>query len=112
MWAIATRSQWDYDLIVVPGEREKKLDLSLLGNVDLSGIDLPETAVTGLTDPSIVSPSATPTKAALDCTLPAPPAPGMPSFFPEVNRIPDEVLEAMRPEAVLSREVLDAIPVE
>ena len=62
LWAIATRSQWDYDLMVVPGERERMLSRSLLGNVDLSGIDLPDTVVTGLTDPSIVSPSATPAR--------------------------------------------------
>jgi 2,5-furandicarboxylate decarboxylase 1 len=48
LWAVATRSQWDKDLVVVPGCRGAKLDPSIEG--------------------------VTTTKAGIDATKPAPPA--------------------------------------
>ena len=48
LWAVATRSQWDRDLIVIPGCRGSKLDPSMDGIVSAKG--------------------------GIDATMPAPPA--------------------------------------
>lgn len=48
LWAVATRSQWDRDLVVIPGCRGAKLDPSIEG--------------------------LTTTKGGIDATKPAPPA--------------------------------------
>jgi 2,5-furandicarboxylate decarboxylase 1 len=88
LWAIATRSQWDRDLIVMTGQRLTELDPSVQGQPGIG------------------------TKIALDCTMPAPPAPGLPSFYPPVSRVPRDVLDRLDLEAYASPEALATIPVE
>ena len=85
LWAISTRSQWDRDLIVCPGLRAHPLDPS----VSVHGVG---------------------TKAALDCTRPAPPEPGLRQFYSPANRIPDHVMEQVKLEPFIPPEVLQAIP--
>lgn len=85
LWAIATRSQWDRDLIVS-------------SNVPVAG-----------TDPSVPEPGIG-SKAALDCTLPAPPEPGMPPLYSPTNRVPREALERVDLEEWVPREQRQRIP--
>ena len=88
LWAIATRSQWDRDLIVVSDHHVNPLDPSV-----------PDTPGIGA-------------KAALDCTRPAPPEPGMPQWYTPVNKVPDEVMEKVKLEDYISQDELDSIPIE
>jgi 2,5-furandicarboxylate decarboxylase 1 len=88
LWAIATRSQWDRDLIVVPGLKVSPLDPSVPG---IPGIGA---------------------KAALDCTMPPPPEPGMPPFYPPTNRVPEDVLERLDLTRLIRPDKLNRIPTE
>ncbi len=88
LWAIGTRSQWDRDLIVVPGVKVSPLDPSVAGTPGIG------------------------TKAALDCTMPAPPEPGMPQLFSPVNKVPEEVMGRMDMEAYIPKTKLELIPAE
>lgn len=74
LWAIATRSQWDKDLVVIPGCMSSPLD--------------PSTGPRGLG-----------TKGGIDATKPAPP-----KRYPMVLSIPDEVMERIKLEDYIPKE--------
>ena len=88
LWAIGTRSQWDRDLIVVSGIKVSPLDPSVAGTPGIG------------------------TKAALDCTMPAPPEPGMPQLFSPVNKVPDAVMGKIAIESYIPKSKLEAVPME
>jgi len=75
LWAIGTRSQWDKDLIVVPNCNSAGLDPSC----EREGIG---------------------TRAGIDCTKPAPPAP-----FERRTFIPEEVMNKVSLEDYIPREL-------
>jgi 2,5-furandicarboxylate decarboxylase 1 len=74
LWAIATRSQWDKDLVVIPGCMGSPLD--------------PSSGPLGLG-----------TKGGIDATKPAPP-----KRFPKTLSIPDEVMERINLEDYIPKE--------
>jgi UbiD family decarboxylase len=76
LWAIGTRSQWDKDLVVIPGCSNAGLDPSC------------ETHDQG-------------TRAGIDCTKPAAPA-----VFEQRTFIPDEVMNQVSIEDYIPREAL------
>lgn len=87
LWAIATRSQWDRDLMLATGVKVSPLDPSVAG---IPGIG---------------------TKAGLDCTKPAPPEPGMPQIYSPVNKVPEPVMDRIAVEDYISNGKLEVIPV-
>jgi 2,5-furandicarboxylate decarboxylase 1 len=88
LWALATRSQLDIDLIMVPN------------------------AYNGASDPSVPYPSKLGTAAGFDCTRPSPAEPGLPSPFSPVAKIPDEILEEVKLEDYFSLKNIERIPKE
>lgn len=86
MWAIATRTQWDRDLLIIPGGAVSTLD--------------PSTS-----DPRVIG-----CKGGIDATLPPPPEPGLPHFYAIVNKIPDDVEARVRVEDYASDEELSRFP--
>ncbi|MEA2660478.1 MAG: hypothetical protein QOH08_50 [Chloroflexota bacterium] len=103
--AIVTRCDWERDLQVAPGRLEQPLDRALVGPA-LADLRLPERLIVGTPDPALPSPSGSAAKAALDCTRPAPPSAGLPSFYPEVARLPDAAIQTVRLERLLPPAVL------
>lgn len=87
LWALATRTQLDRDLIVVSGAPASPLDPSV-----------PEYGVG--------------TKAGIDCTMPAPPEPGLPPRFSPALSIPEETKNKVRLEDYLGDGKLDRILTE
>ena len=80
LWAIATRSQWDRDLVVVPGCHGSQLD--------------PTSKPGGIS-----------TKAGIDATKPAPP-----KRFPFRLSVPKEVEEKIKLEDFIDAETLSRVP--
>lgn len=69
LWAVATRTQWDKDVYILPGGTVSPLD------------------------PSVPSPGTVGCNGGIDATLPPPIAPGLPNYFQAVNKVPDEVMK-------------------
>lgn len=67
LWSVAYRSQWDKDLVIVKGAAVFPLD------------------------PSVPSPGNIGTRGGIDATMPPPIGPGLPRFYPMVNKTPDPV---------------------
>jgi len=88
LWAVATRTQWDRDLVIVPGQTVYALD------------------------PSVPSPGTYGTKAGIDATMPPPLDAGLPQQFPAPNRVPAGVLERTRLDEYVPVDRLRAAPVE
>jgi len=84
LWALATRTQLDRDLIMVPGGIASPLDPS----VPRYGIG---------------------TKAGFDCTKPPPPEPGLPARFSPNLVVPKEVASRIRLEDYVSDDALGRI---
>jgi 2,5-furandicarboxylate decarboxylase 1 len=73
LWAFATRTQLDRDLVVVPGSAGSPLD--------------PSSPALGVT-----------AKVGFDCTRPCAPEPGLPPLYSPVLSIPQEVADGVRVE--------------
>ncbi len=86
LWSVAYRSQWDRDVVIVPG-----------------------TAVFPL-DPSLPAPGNIGTRGGIDATMPPPIGAGLPRFFQMVNKSPDEVAQAIKVEDFVSPEMLAGYP--
>ena len=80
LWAVATRSQWDRDLVVVPGCLGSHLDPSVNRN-------------------------AISTKGGIDATKPAPP-----TRFPLKLNVPREVMQKIKPEDIFGEEAIASLP--
>jgi UbiD family decarboxylase len=85
MWSIATRSQWDRDLYVLPGGTGSPLD--------------PSQSLAGMS-----------CNGGIDCTMPAPMGPGLPNFFAPRNKIPEEVTNNMHLEDWVNKDDLQKMP--
>jgi 2,5-furandicarboxylate decarboxylase 1 len=89
LWAVATRSRWDRDLIVIP---------------NLASTTRDPTAYAG--SPGNLSYHAyTVAKGGIDATMPAPPEP-----FEIRIKVPDETLQKIKLESCISAEILARIP--
>lgn len=89
LWAVATRSRWDRDLIVIP---------------NLTSTTRDPTAYAG--NPGDLSYHAyTVAKGGIDATMPAPPEP-----FEIRIKVPDDVLQKVKLEDYLKADVLGKIP--
>jgi 2,5-furandicarboxylate decarboxylase 1 len=86
LWAVATRTQWDRDLVVVPGQTVYALD------------------------PSVPAPGQYGTKGGIDATMPPPLDVGLPQQYPAVNRVPQAVAERVAVEDYVPAERLRALP--
>ena len=86
LWAIAYRSQWDKDVIVIPGMSTFPLD------------------------PSISAPGYTGAKGGIDCTMPPPLGPGLPRPYQVTNHPPEEVEKRIRLEDYVTPEQLRKFP--
>jgi len=72
MWAIASRTQWDKDVYILPGGTVSPLD------------------------PSVPKPGDIGCNGGIDATLPPPIAPGLPNYFQAVNKVPLKVMEQFK----------------
>jgi 2,5-furandicarboxylate decarboxylase 1 len=87
LWAIATRSRWDRDLVVIPNMPSINRDPTA-HSIELS----PEQWMQSVA------------KGGIDATKPAPPEP-----FEIRIKVPDEVMEATDLETIIGRQQLDAV---
>lgn len=86
MWAIGTRTQWDKDLVIIPGMAVSTLD------------------------PSTAEPKSVGCKGGIDATLPPPPEPGMPHFYHIVNTIPEDIDAKVRVEDYATEDQIARFP--
>lgn len=86
LWAIATRTQWDRDLIVIPNHPAYPLDPSLPGPQPLGAVG------------------------GIDATRPVPLGIGLPPRFWSANCAPQAVLERLRLEDFVDLERLEKMP--
>ena len=86
LWAVATRTQWDKDLVVIPGASIFPLD------------------------PSAPYPGTFGTKGGIDATCPPPLDIGMPRQFQATNKVPDEVAGRVRVEDYVDEGSLAKFP--
>lgn len=86
LWAVAYRSQWDKDVVIVR---------------DMATFPL---------DPSLSAPGYTGTKGGIDCTMPPPLGPGLPRPFQQTNRPPADVENRVRLEDFVTPEQLSGFP--
>lgn len=74
LWAVATRTQWDKDVYILPGGTVSPLD------------------------PSVPYPAVTGCNGGIDATMPPPIQPGLPNYYQAVNKIPDDFMETFSGE--------------
>ncbi|MBI4456877.1 MAG: UbiD family decarboxylase [Acidobacteria bacterium] len=86
LWAVAYRSQWDKDIVVIR---------------DMATFPL---------DPSISAPGYTGAKGGIDCTMPPPLGPGLPRPFQQTNHPPAEVEKRIRLEDFVTPGQLSKFP--
>jgi 2,5-furandicarboxylate decarboxylase 1 len=86
MWAVASRSQWDRDAVVITG---------------LSTFPL---------DPTLSAPGLWSAKGGIDATMPPPLEPGLPRQFQLVNQSPPQVRDRVRLEDLVTPEQLARFP--
>jgi 2,5-furandicarboxylate decarboxylase 1 len=86
LWAVAYRSQWDKDLVVIR---------------DMATFPL---------DPSLSAPGYTGTKGGIDCTMPPPLGPGLPRPFQQTNHPPEEVDRRIQLKDFVTPEQLSKFP--
>jgi len=86
LWAVATRSQWHRDVVIMEGVTVYPLD------------------------PSLSAPGNTGTKGGIDATMPPPLGPGLPSQYAMTNRMPAAVRDRVTVEDYVSKEQLSGFP--
>lgn len=86
LWAIATRTQWDKDVYILPGGTVSPLD------------------------PSVPSPGTVGCNGGIDATLPPPIAPGLPNYFQSRNKVPDDIMNSFKLEKFVDKDALDSMP--
>ncbi len=86
LWSIAYRSQWDKDLVVVKGAVPSPLDPSLTAGVVIG------------------------TRGGIDATPPPPIEPGLPRYYAQRNKSPDEVMARLKLEDYVDSNQIQKFP--